>query len=292
MRRGLSIMLMLLASLGARSQSWESIKADGSCVWGEGWGETLEEADSQALASLASKVTVSVTSDFRQVEQQVRSSRGDESSVLLSSSVLSWSSVTLNNAGRVILKKGRRFHVGRWMRVEDLDAVFADRRDRALEYEQAAVQAERNGMVCDALRLHYWAYTLVRSLRRPSEAKDDSGRLLVNWIPEEINAILGSITVSCIEKKENVLRLRFSRNGRPVQELDYSYFDGTRWLRGTPVRNGEAQLQMAPGALCDYIQIRIEYAYRGEASMDGELCEIMDVLDSCRLNKSEKIFRR
>lgn len=292
MRRFLSIIIPLLVSLAAHSQDWEGIKADSGYVWGEGWGRTLDEADRQALSALVSKVTVSVTSDYRQVEQQVHGPNGDESSVLLSSTVMTSSSVTLTNARRVVLKSGRRFHVGRWIPVEDLEDVFSDRMERALEYERSAVIAERNGRIDDALRLHYWAYTLIRSLQRPSEARDGGGHILVNHIPEEINSILSRISVSCTGKTGDVLSLRFTCNGRPVQGLDYSFFDGTGWVRGTPVKDGNARLQMARGALCDYIQVRIEYVYRGEAVIDRELYEIMDVLDSARLRKSEFIFRR
>ncbi len=97
---------------------------------------------------------------------------------------------------------------------------------------------------------------------------------------------------ACTGKTGDVLSLRFTCNGRPVQGLDYSFFDGTGWVRGTPVKDGNNRLQMARGALCDYIQVRIEFAYRGEAVIDRELYEIMDVLDSARLRKSEFIYRR
>ena len=97
---------------------------------------------------------------------------------------------------------------------------------------------------------------------------------------------------ACTGKTGDVLSLRFTCNGRPVQALDYSFFDGTGRVRGTPVKDGNTSLQMARGALCDYIQVRIEFAYRSEAVIDKELYEIMDVLDSARLRKSEFIYRR
>lgn len=291
MKRIFSITVLLAICIVANSQNWESIKSDSRYVWGEGWGKSLEEADQQALASLVSKITVSVTSDYRQVESQVHSPFADESSVLLSNTVLSYSSVTLTNTQRVVVKSGRRFQVGRWIRTDDLSLIFADRKARALEYERAAVLAEKDGIIDDALRYHYWAYTLIKSLQRPSEVKDDAGRILLNRIPEEMNSILGKIRVSFTGKTGDVIRLRFTWNGRPVQSLDYSYFDGTKWLRGLPVRNGDAQLQMAPGALGEYTQLRIEYAYRGEARIDGELFDVMTLLESGRLKKSEMIFR-
>ena len=59
------------------------VRDDCRYVWGEGLGTSLEEADRQALASLVSKVSVTVTSDYRCVEQQVRSTGGNDDYVLL-----------------------------------------------------------------------------------------------------------------------------------------------------------------------------------------------------------------
>ena len=78
MRRCFVVLFFLLSCFGAFSQNWESVKADNTLIWGEGWGSSVDEADQQALSSLVSKITIAVVNDFQQVEQQVLSSQGNE----------------------------------------------------------------------------------------------------------------------------------------------------------------------------------------------------------------------
>lgn len=292
MRRLASISAMLLVCLGAHSQDWEQIRADGRYVWGEGWGASLEEADRQALASLSSKVSVAVTSDYRSVEQQVRTSAGSEDYVLLSNRQSVYSSITLPYTQRIVLRSGRRSHVGRWILRKDLESIFADRRDRILEYERYADEAEQESRLGDALRCHWWAYMLLQSMQRPSEIRGSDGSVLLNVIPERMNALLSSISVTCSGKAGNTVHLRFSSNGKEVESLDFSYFDGTRWISGRNVKDGVAHIDMAPGALANYIQLRIEYEYRELAVMDNELDQVMSVYSDRRLGKAEIIFKR
>lgn len=291
MRKLVLLTACLLGCLGARAQDWERVKADGSFLWGEGWGSSVEEADLRALSSLISRITVAVTSDFRQVEEQVRSSRGDEYSLLRSNRSSAYSSVTLSNTRRVVLRDGRKAHVGRWIPRDELEGLFADRKARIMEYEEAALRAEAEGRVDDALRNHYWAYVLLRSLQRPSELRTPDGRMLLNAIPDSINAILDDLRVRVTAHAGDVVRLGFTFRGRPVGGLDFTYFDGARWSQGVSVRSGQAALDMAPGALAETIQLRVEYAYMGDALMDGELYDTMSALGLKPLKKSYIFFR-
>ena len=128
MRKIFISLVWMLSCLAAFAQNWEGVKADSSYIWGEGWGPTIEEADQQALSSLISKITIAVVSDFRQVEEQVLSSRGDEHYLMQSNRSSAYSNVTLSNTHRIVLKGGRKSHVGRWIHRDELDVIFADRK--------------------------------------------------------------------------------------------------------------------------------------------------------------------
>lgn len=281
----------LASCLAAYAQGWDSVKADASCIWGEGWGPSVEEADRQALSSLVSRIAVGVVSDFRQVEEQVRSTRGDDHYLMQSHRSVAYSSVTLSNTHRVVLRSGKKSHVGRWICRDELETLFADRKARILEYESLAEDAERACRLDDALRYHYWAYVLLRSLQRPSELRSRDGRILLNTIPDCLNAILSDIGVRMTAHSGDVVKLEFTFRGRPVSGLDFSYFDGAGWSARTAVRSGQATLDMAPGALADYIQLRLEYAYCGDSLMDSELFDTMSVLRLKPLRKSFLCFK-
>ena len=291
MRRICITIIWMLSCLFVSAQEWENVKTDTSYIWGEGWGSSVDKADHQALSSLVSKITIAVVSDFRQVEEQILSSSGDEHFLMQSNRSSAYSNVTLSNTHRVVLKNGRKAHVGRWIHRDELDVIFADRKSRILEYEDLASDAELAGRLDDALRYHYWAYVLLRSLQRPSELRSEGGLMLLNSIPESISSILEDVHVRMTSHIGDVVKLNFTFRGRPVGGLDFSYFDGARWSSLTSVKSGLALLDMAPGALADYIQLRIEYAYCGDSLMDGELYDTMSVLNLKPIRKSFITFR-
>lgn len=282
---------VLLALFGGVSQEWERIKADGSLLWGEGWGTSVEEADRSALAALASRISVAVVSDFRQVEEQVRSSRGDEHYLRQSNRTAATSCLTLSNTHRVVLREGRRAHVGRWIRRDELEGLFSAREARVLEYEDSALRAEASGRVGDALKFHWWAYALLRSLPHPADLRDADGRMLLNTIPESIGAIFDDLKVFCVNRRGGTVTLAFAFRSWTISGIDYTYFDGARWQPGQPVKAGKTSLEMAPGALAETIQLRIEYAYAGEAMVDDELAAAMAAMDARPLKKSFIIFK-
>ena len=286
MRRICVTIIWVLSCLVVSAQDWENVKTDNSNIWGEGWGSSVDEADQQALSSLVSKITIAVVSDFRQVEEQVLSSSGDEHYLMQCNRSSAYSNVTLSNTHRVVLKNGKKAHVGRWVRRDELDVIFADRKSRILEYEELASDAELVGRLDDALRYHYWAYVLLRSLQRPSELRSEAGLMLLNSIPERISSILEDIHVRMTSHTGDVVKLNFTFRGRPVGGLDFRYFDGARWSSLTSVHSGLASLDMAPGALAEYIQLRVEYAYCGDSLMDGELYDTMSVLNLKPIRKS------
>ena len=290
-RKLLVVTLLALLGAAAFAQDWERIVADPSLIWGEGWGSSVEEADRQALSSLVSRITVAVVSDFRQEEQQVRSSKGDSHYSMQQNRTLAYSNVTLTNSHRVVMATGRKSHVGRWIHRDELEAIFADRKARVLSYEESAQGAESAAQLDDALRYHYWAYVLLRSLQRPSELRDESGQVLLNALPKRLNTVFDDLKVRMTGRQGDRVKLAFSFRGQPVRGLDFSYFDGAHWVPGTPVRAGSSLLEMAPGALAETIQLRIEYAYKGDSLMDAELHDTMNVQELKPLKKAFVSFR-
>lgn len=282
---------VLLTSVPGLSQTWDEVISDDSFVWGEGWGRTLEEADREALRALGSRIDVSVSSDFLHTEDQRTGTSGAAYASHTSTKLSLHSCVRLSNTSRVILREGRKCHVGRWIRRDELEALLSDRRLRVLEYESMAGEAEKDLRIGDALRYHYWAYITLRSIRRPSELRDTDGRMLVVAIPERINAILSGISVKAAKNSDS-LNLFFRYNGTPVRCLDFTFFDGQAWSRPLAAKDGLATVRFAPGALGEVIQLRIEYAYPGEAALDDDLNAVVSSADSVPFRKSYMIFRR
>ena len=281
----------LAASIPGLSQTWDEVRCNSEYICGEGWGRSVEDADREALVSLGSRISVAVSSSFLHTEDQRVSSSGREYVSVTNSSLSMQSFTRLSNTSMVVMRDGRRYHVARWIRRNEIDMLFSDRKSRALEYESLAEQAEWDLRLDAALRYHYWAYTMLRTLGRPSEVRDEQGRMLVVRIPERINAIFSGLDVTA-RKAGNSLSLEFRYGGAAVRGLDFSLFDGQQWSSTVHVKDGRATVKLAPGALGEIVQLRIEYAYRDEARLDDELGSAFASADSVPFKKSNIIFRR
>ena len=281
----------LVASVPGLSQTWDEVRYNGEYICGEGWGRSVEEADREALSALGSRISVAVSSSFLHTEDQRISSSGKEYVSVTNATLSTQSFTRLSNTSMVVMRDGRRYHVARWIRRDEIDLLFSDRKSKALEYESLAEQAEWDLRLDAALRYHYWAYTTLRSLGRPSEVRDGQGRMLVVRIPERINAILSGLEVTA-RKTGNALSLEFRYGGAPVRGLDFCYFDGQQWSSAIHVKDGRATARLAPGALGEIVQLRIEYTYRDEARLDDELGSVLASADSVPFRKANIIFRR
>ena len=110
-------------------------------------------------------------------------------------------------------------------------------------------------------------------------------------LPERMNAIFSGLEVTA-RRSGGMLFLDFRYKGSPVRGLDFSYFDGQRWSALTPVRDGRSSARLAPGALGEIVQLRVEYAYNDEARLDDELGAVLASTDTKPFRKANIIFRR
>lgn len=282
---------ILLVSISSFCQNWEQIKVDTQTyLSGEGWGETIDEADQQALASLISKLSVVVSSNFELLEGESRSGNSEEYQRYIESKVNTYSNATLTNTEILILSNEPDAHVARWIKRSEIDRIFEGRKAKVNEYIGNAIKSESKGKVDDALRNYYWAFVLLKTLQHPSEVSytDDRGdaHLLVSWIPEKMNEIFDDIKVSVVSQKGNDLELFFTFRDKPVASLDYTYFDGSRWSNIYSAKDGNGVIELSAGFVGDIIQIKYEYAYKNEAHIDREISSVINVVKSGSLRKS------
>ena len=285
MRTGTLMAALLLAAAVlpcAAQEDWLS---------GVGRGATVEEADREALRDLGSRVCIVVSSLCRVEEDQTDTPSGTEYRSSVQSRVSLSSSVILTDAERTVSKADKGYTVIRRIPRSRVERVFSDRRDRVLDFEECALRAEGEGRLGDALRFHCWAYMLLSALDRPGDLRAGDGTLLVNAIPRRMNGLFDSVSVTAAGHGGS-LTLSFTAGGRRVESVDFTYFDGARWSDVRTAYGGAARIEMAPGALAETIQVRLEYVHPGEAMADPELAGILLGTGAPRMRRSVKIFRR
>lgn len=292
MKRILGTLLLLLpCCFPCFAQTWEEVQADTQTyLFGEGWGETIDEADQQALAALVSKITVVVSSNYEMLEGESQTNAGSDYQRYVENKVSTFSNATLTNTESKILSNEPDAHVVRWIRRSEIDRIFQARKNKVMEYVGNAVKGEAKGKVDDALRNYYWAYSLLKTLQHPSEMTytDDRGaeHVLVSWIPAQMNEIFDDIRPSVVSRRGDDLEIYFTFRDKPITSLDYTYFDGSRWSNLYSAKDGRGVLELSPGAPGENIQLKYEYAYKNEAHIDKELYDVINVVKATSMRKS------
>jgi len=279
----------LLSSLGVecRAQDWNEVqKVPDAYMWAEGTGDTVEEADRQALEHLVSMIGVSVSSRYESFEGQ----SGSAYSSRLENSLSTYTFASLSNTGVHVLARRPQARVVRWIARSEVNAMLEQRRSRVLEYVDCALRAETALKVDDALRNWSWALALLQTVPDGSgmEAETADGkRTLSVWIPERINAIFDALKAEVVGYSDGMAQLRFTFHGAPVSSVDYSFFDGRGWSGQYSARDGRGVADLGLDKCPEHIQIRYEYAYAGEAHVDREVADVIAALGVTPMRRSQ-----
>ncbi|MBD5182846.1 MAG: hypothetical protein HDS99_03520 [Bacteroidales bacterium] len=293
--RHIFTLLLTLIAVPTCAQSWEAIKGSNAYLWGEGWGTTVAEADKQALNDLISKISLQVSGNVSHNETETVTNAGVETNSIFSSVVNTYSSATLTNTEKVILENEPDAHVGRWIKRSDIAKIFESRKQKISDYISSALKAENQGKIDVALKDLYWALALTKTLQDPNEYKyvndDDESFLAVTWIPHHINEIFDNLKINVLKRTGDDLELQITYQGRPVNSIDYTYFDGRDWSNIYSAKDGIGVLELAPGSQNSYYQLKFEYEYRGEAHIDREVESVLNSVSGTPMRNAYKSIK-
>ncbi len=274
--------LMILLPLASPAQNVEEraeqFKANNEYLCGEGWGDTYNSADQAALADLISKISLNISSSFEIKEEEFNTNNGFDSKTAVTSVMNSYAQATLTNTNNLVISNAPQTHVLRYIRKSEINKIFDQRKEKVFDYVRSAMRAEEKGKIDDALRNYYWAFAMVRSLQYPNSVKmtiDGVQRLLVTWIPQQIQEVLGNISTKIASKDGNDINLFIKYKGEPVASLDYTYFDGQTWSNLYSAKDGMGVVELRPGVNINSLQLKYEYEYADQAQIDKELESVM-----------------
>lgn len=282
MKKFLILFSSLLLCLDAFPQNWESIKNDGQYLYGEGWGASVAEADKQALANLISKIKVHVSSESSNMDHLTNDNGIINETSQFSQSVNTYAQATLTNTEMAIVKNEPDAHVVRWIKKAEISKIFELRKQKITDLVESAMRAESKGKVDDALRNYYWALILLQSLQTPSEVvyTDAEGKkqVMTRWIVEQMNDVFSELKTSVLKKDGDEVELITTYKGKPVNSLDYTFFDGRSWSNIISAKDGRGFLELASGYTGSQIQLKYEYEYLGESCIDKEVESVLNII--------------
>ena len=274
-----TIMVGLWCCLAVNAQSVSEIKENDDYLYGEGWSEDFKTADREALADLSSKISLEIQSDFENITEEIKDASGTVDYRKACKLVVNtYSQSTLQNTHRIVVRNEPDAHVFRYVKRSDVDKIFESRRLKVYDMVGSASRAVEKGKLDDALRYYYWGYCLLQSIPGANSVVDDAGHVLTHWIPEQINEVFDGVTVYKVSEQDGVAEIRVLYKGQPVTSLDYTYFDGMDWSNLYGAKDGRGFVELRPGITTDNLKIKCEYEYGGEAHIDKEISNVVNVM--------------
>jgi hypothetical protein len=180
--------------------------------------------------------------------------------------------------------------VGRWIKRSEIERIFEDRKNKVIDLVETGLRAEDKGKADDALRNFYWGLMLLKSLQSPNSVTytDANGteHVLSNWIKELMDGVFDDLKISVTSRNEDDVQLLITYRGRPVNSVDYTYYDGMDWSNIYSAKDGHGVLELASGNVSTTFQIKYEYEYRSEAIIDKELESVLNVMKSTPMRKA------
>lgn len=284
MHKTIWMILMLLLPLTSLAQTVEEraeqMKANAEYICGEGWGDTYNSADQAALADLISKISLNISNSFEIKEEEFNTNSSFDSKTAITSVMNSYAQATLTNTFNLVISNTPQTHVLRYIRKSEVNKIFDERKEKVFDYVRSAMRAEEKAKIDDALRNYYWAFAMVRSLQYPNSVKmtiDGVQRLLVTWIPQQIEEIMSNLSTKIASKDGNEINLFIKYKGEPVTSLDYTYFDGQTWSNLYSAKDGMGIVELRPGVEINSLQLKYEYEYADQCQIDKELESVMQL---------------
>jgi len=256
---------LVLSVLSVDAQEMDDIRNNPDFVWGQGFGETLQAADDNAVKDLVSQISVNIDSQTKTTISNEQSEQAVKSSVSTAGVLQVSSNVSLSNCKRIVSEVGNSFIVLRYVERAEIDKMFDTRKAKIHDLLSAGERAERHHKIGDALRNYYWALKLIASIpeEHSTNLVAESGLLLSTEVKERMVNIMDSCKVSAQRMQESddkhMVEMAFTYKGKPIVNCDYTYFDGFDWMPAS-VKDGVAVADMPS----DATQIRVRLEYVGE----------------------------
>lgn len=288
-----ALLLSPISIYGQTKSEAKRIMSSFDYVYGEGWGETEEIADKQALANLISKITTIISNQFTVDESEMSDGNNVSSETKVNSIVNTYSQATLNNVGSIVLEQAPKAHVMRYIKTSELQKAFEQRKDKVFDYLRSAARSEANGRIDNALRYYYWSMIMLKSLQYPNEIKfedEEGSHLLTTWIPLKINEIFDNIDAQIARRYGDVVDIYMTYKGNPVGSLDFSYFDGLQWSQLNNARNGVASIELRKNSSIRNLQVKYEYQYADETRIDKETQQVMSLFKEMTFPKASRVI--
>lgn len=295
--KNLFLTVAFVLFLGVLSaQTVEQIRNSGLYNFGIGVGENYSLARKNALQNLTEGISVHIKSEFQHIVNETNGNIDDYSK----SVVTTYSSAVINQYQEKLLSETPgRVELMLYLSKTDLQKVFDEREQLIRDLIALGDKAETELRISDALRNYYWAMLLARSHPNNQNLRHSfatgSSFPVLKGLSDKIESIFAALKfdlVSVQQKaspKQKQIHLSIRYAGRPVENLDYTYFSGDGFSGITSIRdgNGIATIDGPYAAEVQQLRLKVEYQYANKAHLEPEVKEIMERVTVPYFDKAE-----
>lgn len=283
--------------LTAQNQpSVAEIQSSGNYLYGIGQADEYRQADNNALDHLITQITVQVESYFVGKTTEVEGTVEE----FAQSVVKTYSNVSLISAKSVLIsdRKGK-YEVMRYISLREMEQVYANRKNKIIDFVQAGIKAENDLRIGDALKNYYWGLLLLQSHKDRDaiscDFPDIGNRLLMSALPELINNVFTYLNFEVKNtewrptEKYKAFYLQITYNGKPVDNLDFTFWMGRGYSNPVSVRSGLGLTEFYDMVADqpDKIKLAVEYAYENKSSYDLEVNAVFQNMRLPYFDRSE-----
>lgn len=291
MKNNIKVLLFMLFAVHAvYGQNWDYIRDSGEYYYGVGYGSTTEEAREQALVTLSQSISVQIESDLTHLLDEMNRNGVIDSEQRIRLYTESSSQATLYDVNFWEYSAPPKCVMRAWVERSVVDTMYSRRIDRAKGLIVSAKELLSEQKLDMAIRSYYWAYALIRSVKNPGSVKDESGRILVDYLPLVIEDIMSDIEVSYARRDDVGVDMYFTYKGKPIKSLTFFYNDG-RDKCDSNVKDGYGNLRILPTHSGDYYHLEIDYEARNVLNNDKDLEQILKIVPKRTIPKSGKTVK-
>lgn len=239
MKRILLVVWLATLSVGCHAQvipgvkdvksEWERIRSDHDYLYGVGNGSTEKEALDEAKSNLGGMISTTIKTDFNYKVTQERNGADIQAEDRMEHIVTSYSRNTLNNLKQLTLSEAPKARVVVYIRRDELNRQYEERKDRALVCLEEADAAKAAGRLDEAFDKLHIAEMLVSTCNGTVDVRTSISQKknAIDYINDEKTAIAKDIVVEEVDKYEDgdkdVITVMFRYKGNPVGNLNYAY---------------------------------------------------------------------
>ena len=267
----------LLFVTGAGAQNWDEIISSDKYYYGEGFSDTYEKAKNMALSTLTGMIATHVSNDFTYLIDETNAGGEIDQKSQVLNCLKTYSQATLTNVKEWVVSDPPECKVRCYIERSELERIFESRIEKAKSFYKMAGVYLAQRKVGVALKYYYWAYSLIRSVQFPNNAKDENGNALVVTIPGIIEDIADKVNVTFDRREENFVDFLFTYDGKPVVNVDFTYNNGQDLCYGK-AKDGRGMVEVKSTHDGDVYHLNVEYEYRSNVAGDAELESVLNVV--------------